>query len=51
MSLYITAIVLITACLADAPKECMQSGNFQFDISYPFQNTVDLKTKTYVRVF
>ena len=33
------AIVLITACLAHAPKECMQSGNFHFDISYPFQNT------------
>ena len=48
VSLYITAIVLITACLvlAHAPKECMQSGNFHFDISYPFQNTVYPKTKT-----
>ena len=48
VSLYITAIVLMTACLvlAHAPKECMQSGNFHFDISYPFQNTVYPKTKT-----
>ena len=30
-----TAIVLITACLAHAPKKCMQSGNFQFDIKFP----------------
>ena len=29
---YTTAIVSITACLAHAPKKCMQSGNFQFDI-------------------
>ena len=25
----------ITACLAHAPKKCMQSGNFQFDIKSP----------------
>ena len=34
-----------SACLAHAPKTCMQSGNFQFDINCPFQNTVYLKTK------
>ena len=32
---YTTAIVLITACLAHAPKKCTQSGNFQFDIKSP----------------
>ena len=31
---YTTAIVLITACLAHAPKKCTQSGNFQFDIKF-----------------
>ena len=35
----------ITACLAHAPKKCTQSGNFQFDINSPFQNTVYSKTK------
>ena len=35
----------ITACLAHAPKKCMQSGNFQFDMNSPFQNTVYPKTK------
>ena len=29
---YPTAIVSITACLAHTPKNCIQSGNFQFDI-------------------
>ena len=33
VSLYTTAIVSITACLAHAPKLCTQSGNFQFDIN------------------
>ena len=47
VSLYMTAIVSITACLAHAPKKCMQSENFQFDISSPFQNTVYPKTKTW----
>ena len=37
--LYITAIVSITACLAHAPKKCMQSGNFQFDIKSPSDPT------------
>ena len=40
-----TAIDSITACLAHAPKKCTQSGNFQFDINSPFQNTVCPKTK------
>ena len=44
-SSYRTAIDSITACLAHAPKKCMQSGNFQFDINSPFQNTVYPKTK------
>ena len=44
MSSYTTAIVSITACLAHAPKKCTQSGNFQFDINAPFQNTVYPKT-------
>ena len=41
---YTTAIVSITACLVHAPKKCTQSGNFQFDINSPFQNTVYPKT-------
>ena len=45
VSSYTTAIVSITACLAHAPKKCTQSGNFQFDINSPFQNTVYPKTK------
>ena len=44
VSLYTTAINSITACLAHAPKKCTQSGNFQFDINSPFQNTVYPKT-------
>ena len=32
VSSYTTAIVLITDCLAHAPKKCTESGNFQFDI-------------------
>ena len=39
VSSYTTAIVSITACLARAPnkwpKNCTQSGNFQFDIKFP----------------
>ena len=35
----------LLTCLAHAPKKCTQSGNFQFDINYPFQNTVYSKTK------
>ena len=31
-----TTIVSITACLEHAPRKCTQSGNFQFDIKYPF---------------
>ena len=45
VSSYTTAIDLITACLAHAPKKCMQLGNFQFDINSPFQNTVYRKTE------
>ena len=45
VSSYTTAIDSITACLAHAPKKCTQSGNFQFDINSPFQNTVYPKTK------
>ena len=45
MSSYTTAIDSITAFLAHAPKKCTQSGNIQFDISSPFQNTIYLKTK------
>ena len=30
-----TIIVAITACMDHAPKKCMQSGNFQFDIKSP----------------
>ena len=45
VSSYMTAIDSITACLAHAPKKCTQSGNFQFDINSPFQNTVYPKTK------
>ena len=44
VSSYMTAIDSITACLAHAPKKCTQSGNFQFDINSPFQNTVYPKT-------
>ena len=44
-SSHMTAIDSITACLAHAPKKCTESGNFQFDINYPFQNTVYPKTK------
>ena len=44
VSSYMT-IDSITACLAHAPKKCTQSGNFQFDINSPFQNTVYPKTK------
>ena len=32
---YTTATVSITACLAHAPKQCTQSGNFQCDIKSP----------------
>ena len=35
MSLYTTAVVLVRACLAHAPKKCTQSGDFQFDIKSP----------------
>ena len=35
VSLYTTAIVSITDCLAHAPKTCTQSGYFQFDIKSP----------------
>ena len=45
VSLYTTAIDLITDCLAHAPKKCTQSGNFQFDVNSPFQNTIYPKTK------
>ena len=45
LSSYTMAIDSITACLAHAPKKCTQSGNFQFDINSPFQNTVYPKTK------
>ena len=45
VSSYMTAIDSITACLVHAPKKCTQSGNFQFDINSPFQNTVYPKTK------
>ena len=38
-----TAIDSITACLAHAPKKCTQSGNFQFDINYPVQNTASTR--------
>ena len=44
VSLYMTTIDSITACLAHAPKNCTQSGNFQFNINSPFQNTVYPKT-------
>ena len=44
VSSYMTTIDSITACLAHAPKNCTQSGNFQFDINSPFQNTVYPKT-------
>ena len=44
VSSYMTTIDSITACLAHAAKNCMQSGNFQFDINSPFQNTVYPKT-------
>ena len=44
VSSYTTAINSITACLAHAPKKCMQSGNFHFDINSPFQNTFYPKT-------
>ena len=45
MSLYTAATDSITAFLAHAPKKCRQSGNFQFDINSPFQNTLYPKTK------
>ena len=45
VSSYTTAIDSITACLAHAPKKCTLSGDFQFDINSPFQNTVYPKTK------
>ena len=35
VSLYTTAIVSIRACLAQAPKKCTQSGDFQFYIKSP----------------
>ena len=35
MSLYTTAVVLVRACLAYAPKKCTQSGDFQIDIKSP----------------
>ena len=35
MSSYTTAIFLIKACLAHAPKKCTQSGNFQLDAKSP----------------
>ena len=43
VSSYMTAIDSITACLAHAPKKCTQSGNFQFDINYPVQNTASTR--------
>ena len=48
VSLYTTAIVSITACLAHAPKKCTQSGNFQFDIKSPsdFKTLSARKLKT-----
>ena len=45
VSSYTTAIDSITACLGHAPKKCTQSGNFQFDINSPVQNTVYPKIK------
>ena len=45
VSSYTTAINSITACLAHALKKWTPSGNFQFDINCPFQNTVYPKTK------
>ena len=45
MSSYTTAIDSIAARLALATKKCTQSGNFQFDINSPFQNTLYPKTK------
>ena len=30
-------IVSISACLDHARKKCPQSGNFQFDIKFPFE--------------
>ena len=45
VSLYTTDFESIMACLAHAQKKCTQSGNFQFDINSPFQNTVYPKTK------
>ena len=41
---------LIKACLAHAPKKSTQSGNFQFNINSPFQNSVYPKTKTWKRM-
>ena len=35
VSLYTTAVVLVRACLAHAPRKCTQSGDFQFDIKSP----------------
>ena len=45
VSSYTTAIDSIAARLALATKKCTQSGNFQFDINSPFQNTLYPKTK------
>ena len=44
LSWYTTAIDSITACLFHAPKKCMQSGIFRFDINATFQNTGSLYT-------
>ena len=53
MSSYTTAIVSITACLAYAPKNCTQSGNFQFDIKSPsdFKILSARKLKTLVQKY
>ena len=45
VSSYTTVIDSITACLVHAPKKCMQSGIFQFDINPTFQNTGSLYTR------
>ena len=44
LSSYTMALVSITACLAHAPKKCMQLGNFQFGIKSPS----DFKTEYYL---
>ena len=37
--LFVCSYTTITACLAQAPKKCTQSGNFQFDIKSPSDPT------------